>query len=55
MPSLIATLKHLLTVPVHAIRACFAEWAVLMPAKSREDEEYEFPQGRWAGQGSTYR
>lgn len=44
-------LKAVLTAPIHALCACWAEWAVLMPAKSDLDDDYDFPQGRWAGQG----
>lgn len=51
MSPLSTKLRNLITAPIHAIRSCFAEWAVLMPAKSSLDDEYEFPRARWAGQG----
>lgn len=44
-------LKVLLATPIYALCACWAKWAILMPAKSDLDDEYDFPQGRWAGQG----
>lgn len=51
MTSIGTKLKTLFTAPIHALRSCFAEWVVLMPAKSDLDDEYTFPQTRWAGQG----
>ena len=33
------------------LREIYAEWAILMPAKSHLDAEYNFPMGRYAGQG----
>lgn len=38
-----------------ALRDRWAEWAPLMPAKSNLDAEYNFPYGRWAGQGPSGR
>ncbi|KAJ9216561.1 hypothetical protein DTO166G4_1777 [Paecilomyces variotii] len=38
---------------LQAIRAKWAEWAPLMPAKSHLSAEYTFPQGRYAGQPRT--
>lgn len=54
MTSLSTKLRTLITAPIHAIRSCFSEWAVLMPAKSQLDDEYTFPQARSAGQGVGY-
>ncbi|KAL4779278.1 hypothetical protein BJX76DRAFT_341291 [Aspergillus varians] len=31
------------------------EWAPLLPAKESWDDEYNFPPGRWAGQGCDSR
>lgn len=33
------------------LREIYADWAVLMPAKSHLDAEYNFPKTRYAGQG----
>lgn len=33
------------------LREVYADWAVLMPAKSHLDAEYNFPTGPYAGQG----
>lgn len=39
------------TFSFRSIREHWESWAVLMPAKSNLDDEYNFPSGRWAGQG----
>lgn len=50
MTSLSDKLKKLFHL--HALRDRWATWAPLMPAKSHLSAEYNFPGGRWAGQGS---
>lgn len=32
------------------LREVYDDWAVLMPAKSHLDAEYNFPRARWAGE-----
>ena len=51
MTSFVAKLRHIYSVPYRALAACFESWAILMPAKSHLDDEYTFPEARWAGQG----
>lgn len=49
MTSLKTKLKNLFSI--QKLREVYADWAVLMPAKSHLDAEYNFPKGRYAGQG----
>ncbi|PLB48706.1 hypothetical protein P170DRAFT_167226 [Aspergillus steynii IBT 23096] len=48
--SFTSKLRHLFDR--HVLKKKLESWAYLMPAKSHLSAEYNFPAGRWAGQGS---
>lgn len=47
--SLKSKLRRFFRRKAREIREQWDDWAVLMPAKSHLDSEYNFPAGRWAG------